>query len=63
MSRVPRLSATPQLAYLDIAIGRVFIWSRPDGITMRLKRLTNSGGLWKASWELTYTKLGSELAL
>jgi len=51
--------------------GRVFIWNRPDGVTMRLKRFTNSGGgfggmgggLLKASWELTYTKLGGELAL
>jgi len=47
--------------------GRVFIWNRPDGITMRLKRFSNGsfggGGLLKASWELTYTKLGSELAL
>lgn len=47
--------------------GRVFIWNRPDGVTMRLKRFTNGGlgggGLLKASWELTYTKLGSDLTL
>lgn len=47
--------------------GRVFIWNRPDGVTMRLKRFSNGnfggGGLLKASWELTYTKLGADLAL
>ena len=47
--------------------GRVFLWNRDDGITMRLKRFTNGafggGGLLKASWELTYTKLGADLAL
>lgn len=47
--------------------GKVFIWNRPDGITMRFKRYTNGflggGGLLKASWELTYSKLGTDLAL
>ena len=47
--------------------GRVFIWNRPGGITMRFKKFTNGvfggGGLAKASWELTYTRLGQDIAL
>lgn len=47
--------------------GRVFIWNRPDGVTMRLKKYSNGafggGGIGKASWELTYNQLANEIAL
>ncbi len=39
--------------------GKVAVWSRPNGVTMRFKKYTNGafggGGLAKASWELSYT--------
>ena len=53
----------PTIARFRYCKWRVFIWNRRDGMTMRLKRFTNSGGLLKASCELTYAKLGRELAL
>ena len=41
--------------------GKVAVWSRPDGVAMRFKKYENGifggGGLAKASWELTYTKV------
>lgn len=41
--------------------GKVAMWSRPDGVALRFKKYTNGvfggGGLGKASWELTYTKV------
>ncbi len=47
--------------------GKVFIWNRPNGVTMRFKKFTNGifggGGLAKASWELTYTNSGNSLSL
>jgi hypothetical protein len=43
--------------------GKVAVWSRPNGVTMRFKKYTNGGfgggGLAKASWELSYTAAGS----
>lgn len=47
--------------------GKVSVWTRPDGVTMRFKRFTNGafggGGLAKASWELTYTTTGGNISL
>ena len=47
--------------------GRVSIWNRPGGMTMRFKKFTSGmwggGGLLKASWELLYTNTGQDLAL
>lgn len=47
--------------------GKVAVWSRPDGVAMRFKKFANgvfgSGGLLKASWELTYTPVGPDFAL
>lgn len=41
--------------------GKVAVWSRPDGVAMRFKKyesgIFGGGGLMKASWELTYTKV------
>jgi hypothetical protein len=41
--------------------GKIAMWSRPDGIAMRFKKFENGafggGGLLKASWELSYTKV------
>lgn len=43
--------------------GKIMVWSRPDGVAMRFKKYENGGfgggGLLKASWELTYTKVES----
>lgn len=47
--------------------GKVYIWTRPGGLTMRFKKYTNGawggGGLLKASWDLLYTSTGEDLAL
>lgn len=47
--------------------GKVAVWSRGDGIAMRFKKYENGilggGGFAKASWELTYSQVGSEFAL
>lgn len=47
--------------------GKIFTWTRPGGITMQFKKFENGGfgggGLGKASWELTYSKLGDLIAL
>lgn len=47
--------------------GKIFIWNRPGGVTMRFKRYSNGifggGGLLKASWELTYSHMGGEMSL
>jgi hypothetical protein len=47
--------------------GKVYIWNRDDGITMRFKKFSNGifggGGMLKASWELTYTKLADNISL
>lgn len=41
--------------------GKIAMWSRPDGVAMRFKKFENGGfgggGLLKASWELSYTKV------
>ncbi|EXS71377.1 hypothetical protein BF95_03670 [Sphingobium sp. Ant17] len=40
--------------------GKVAVWGRPDGVSMRFKKFENGafggGGLGKSSWELSYTK-------
>jgi hypothetical protein len=47
--------------------GKVAVWSRPDGVAMRFKKYENGvfggGGLAKASWELTYSKVDANFAL
>lgn len=47
--------------------GKIAVWSRPDGVAMRFKKFENGlfggGGLAKASWELTYTKVDSSFTL
>lgn len=47
--------------------GRVLVWSRADGVTMQFKKYENGlwggGGLGKASWELTYSRLGDAIDL
>lgn len=47
--------------------GKVAVWSRPGGIAMRFKKYENGifggGGLTKASWELTYTKVDGGFTL
>lgn len=47
--------------------GKIMMWSRPDGVAMRFKKYENGlfggGGLLKASWELTYSKVDKEFAL
>ncbi|MBB5698515.1 hypothetical protein [Sphingomonas yantingensis] len=47
--------------------GKVAIWSRPDGVAMRFKKYENGifggGGLAKASWELTYSKVDANFGL
>lgn len=47
--------------------GKVAIWSRADGVAMRFKKFENGifggGGLAKASWELSYTKVDAAFAL
>lgn len=47
--------------------GKIFTWTRPGGITMQFKKFENGGfgggGLGKASWELTYSKLGDLISL
>lgn len=47
--------------------GKTVVWSRPDGVAMRFKKYENGifggGGLAKASWELTYTKVDAGFAL
>jgi hypothetical protein len=47
--------------------GKIAVWSRPDGVAMRFKKFENGilggGGLLKASWELTYTKVGADFTL
>ena len=47
--------------------GKIFTWTRPGGVTMQFKKFENGGfgggGLGKASWELTYSKLGELIGL
>lgn len=47
--------------------GKIFTWNREGGITMQFKKFENGGfgggGLGKASWELTYSKLGELIGL
>lgn len=47
--------------------GKIAVWRRPDGVAMRFKKYESGffggGGLLKASWELTYTKVDSSFAL
>lgn len=47
--------------------GKIAVWRRDDGIAMRFKKYENGlfggGGLLKASWELTYTKVDSSFSL
>ena len=47
--------------------GKIFLWTRPGGISMQFKKYENGmyggGGLGKASWELTYSKLGEIIGL
>jgi hypothetical protein len=47
--------------------GKVAVWSRPDGVAMRFKKFESGifggGGLAKASWELTYTKVAADFGL
>ena len=47
--------------------GKVAVWSRKDGVAIRFKKFENGvwggGGLLKASWELTYTKVGEDFSL
>jgi len=47
--------------------GSVYVWNRPDGVTLRFKRYTNGalggGGLGHASWELTYSTVTEEINL
>lgn len=47
--------------------GKVAVWSRGDGVAMRFKKYENGlfggGGLAKASWELTYTKVDAGFGL
>ncbi|RYG99763.1 MAG: hypothetical protein EON58_02795 [Alphaproteobacteria bacterium] len=46
---------------------KIVVWSRPDGVAMRFKKFESGflggGGLAKASWELSYTKVGADFAL
>lgn len=47
--------------------GKTAVWSRPDGVAMRFKKYENGvfggGGLLKASWELSYTKVDASFGL
>jgi len=47
--------------------GSIYVWNRPDGVTLRFKRYTNGalggGGLGHASWELTYSTVTEEINL
>jgi hypothetical protein len=47
--------------------GKIAVWSRPDGVAMRFKKyeygLLGGGGLAKASWELTYSKVAGDFSL